>query len=101
MDVQSLAVQKGELDSQLSERRGRLAQYKKEEKKVQEKVQNQRDVINKHKAGEIKALVHITPANEQTCSQNVMNVLNLSSAQYIDWAISLLFVVTLGTTPRK
>lgn len=52
MDVQSLAVQKGELDSQLSERRRRLAKYKKEEKKVQEKVQNQRAFINKHKAGE-------------------------------------------------
>ncbi|KAI5613292.1 centriolin isoform X3, partial [Silurus asotus] len=50
VDVQSLAVQKGELDSQLSERRGRLAQYKKEEKKVQEKVKNQHAVINKHKA---------------------------------------------------
>ncbi|MCJ8746782.1 hypothetical protein PDJAM_G00145640 [Pangasius djambal] len=50
VDVQCLAVQKGELDSQLSERRGRLAQYKKEEKKAQEKVQNQRAVINKHKA---------------------------------------------------
>ncbi|MCI4392552.1 hypothetical protein PGIGA_G00147150 [Pangasianodon gigas] len=50
VDVQCLAVQKGELDSQLSERRRRLAQYKKEEKKVQEKVQNQRAVINKHKA---------------------------------------------------
>lgn len=60
MDVQSLAVQKGELDSQLSERRGRLTQYKKEEKKVQEKVQNQRAVINNHKAGKIIAL--LTPA---------------------------------------
>ncbi|XP_053530297.1 centriolin isoform X2 [Ictalurus punctatus] len=50
VDVQSLAVQKGELDSQLSERRRRLAKYKKEEKKVQEKVQNQRAFINKHKA---------------------------------------------------
>lgn len=64
MDVQSLAVQKGELDSQLSERRGRLAQYKKEEKKVEEKVQNQRAVINKHKAGELKVLLHITPAHD-------------------------------------
>ncbi|KAF4074479.1 hypothetical protein AMELA_G00239790 [Ameiurus melas] len=50
VDVQSLAVQKGELDSHLSERRRRLAKYKKEEKKAQEKVQNQRTVINKHKA---------------------------------------------------
>ncbi|XP_053337253.1 centriolin [Clarias gariepinus] len=49
-DVQALAVQRGELDSQLSERRGRLAQYKKEEKKMQEKVHNQRAVIDKHKA---------------------------------------------------
>ncbi|XP_060739295.1 centriolin isoform X2 [Tachysurus vachellii] len=50
VDVQSLAAQKGELDAQLSERRRRLAQYKKEEKKIQEKVQDQRAVINKHKA---------------------------------------------------
>ncbi|GAA6098348.1 centriolin isoform X4 [Tachysurus ichikawai] len=50
VDVQSLAAQKGELDSQLSERRRRLAQYKKEEKKIQEKVQDQHAVINKHKA---------------------------------------------------
>lgn len=55
MDVQSLAAQKGELDTQLSERRGRLAQYKKEEKKFHEKVQNQRAIINKHKSGKIKA----------------------------------------------
>lgn len=51
--MQALAVQRGELDSQLSERRGRLAQYKKEEKKMQEKVHNQRAVIDKHKAGKI------------------------------------------------
>ncbi|XP_027001490.2 centriolin isoform X2 [Tachysurus fulvidraco] len=50
VDVQSLAAQKGELDSKLSERRRRLAQYKKEEKKIQEKVQDQHAVINKHKA---------------------------------------------------
>ncbi|XP_058231272.1 centriolin isoform X2 [Hemibagrus wyckioides] len=49
-DVQSLAAQKGELDSQLSERRRRQAQYKREEKKIHEKMQNQRAVINKHKA---------------------------------------------------
>ncbi|XP_060762872.1 centriolin isoform X5 [Neoarius graeffei] len=57
-DVQSLAVQKGELDSQLSERRRRLAQYKKEEMNVQERVRNQHAVINKHKA-ELKHILEM------------------------------------------
>ncbi|XP_072521346.1 centriolin isoform X2 [Salminus brasiliensis] len=50
IDMQALAVQKGELDSQLSERNSRLDQFKKEEQQEQEKVQNLRSVINKHKA---------------------------------------------------
>lgn len=78
MDVQSLAAQKGELDSQLSERRRRLAQYKKEEKKIQEKVQDQHAVINKHKAGEIKTLL-LT----DTQSEYSVHSLNSSSTQYI------------------
>uniref|UniRef100_A0A3B1JAG7 Uncharacterized protein n=1 Tax=Astyanax mexicanus TaxID=7994 RepID=A0A3B1JAG7_ASTMX len=52
----SLAVQKGELDSQLSERKSRLDQFKKEEQQDQEKVQKLCSVINKHKTGQIKAL---------------------------------------------
>ncbi|KAG9261917.1 centriolin [Astyanax mexicanus] len=48
-DVQALAVQKGELDSQLSERKSRLDQFKKEEQQDQEKVQKICSVINKHK----------------------------------------------------
>lgn len=51
MDVQSLAVQKGELDSQLSERKTRLAQYKKEQQKEEESLQNIHSAIKKHKAG--------------------------------------------------
>ncbi|KAL0192672.1 hypothetical protein M9458_010968, partial [Cirrhinus mrigala] len=51
VDVQSLAVQKGELDSQLSERKTRLAQYKKEQQKVEETLQNLQSAIKKHKAG--------------------------------------------------
>ncbi|XP_050965080.1 centriolin isoform X2 [Labeo rohita] len=50
VDVQSLAVQKGELDSQLSERKTRLAQYKKEQQKVEETLQNLQSAIKKHKA---------------------------------------------------
>ncbi|XP_016341825.1 centriolin-like [Sinocyclocheilus anshuiensis] len=50
VDVQSLAVQKGELDSQLSERRTRLAQYKKEQQKEEETLQNLHSAIKKHKA---------------------------------------------------
>ncbi|XP_016397491.1 centriolin-like [Sinocyclocheilus rhinocerous] len=49
VDVQSLAVQKGELDSQLSERRTRLAQYKKEQQKEEETLQNLHSAIKKHK----------------------------------------------------
>ncbi|XP_052447896.1 centriolin isoform X2 [Carassius gibelio] len=50
VDVQSLAVQKGELDSQLSERKTRLAQYKKEQQKEEESLQNIHSAIKKHKA---------------------------------------------------
>ncbi|KAK2911620.1 hypothetical protein Q8A67_003753 [Cirrhinus molitorella] len=50
VDVQSLAVQKGELDSQLSERKTRLAQYKKEQQKVEGTLQNLHSAIKKHKA---------------------------------------------------
>ncbi|XP_059403396.1 centriolin isoform X2 [Carassius carassius] len=50
VDVQSLAVQKGELDSQLSERITRLAQYKKEQQKEEESLQNIHSAIKKHKA---------------------------------------------------
>ncbi|XP_073696104.1 centriolin [Garra rufa] len=50
VDVQSLAVQKGELDSQLSERKTRLAQYKKEQQKVEDTLQNLNSAIKKHKA---------------------------------------------------
>ncbi|KAL7836778.1 hypothetical protein AOLI_G00280620 [Acnodon oligacanthus] len=50
VDMQALAVQKGELDSQLSERKSRLAQFKKEEQQEDEAVQKLRSVINKHKA---------------------------------------------------
>ncbi|XP_017546672.1 centriolin isoform X3 [Pygocentrus nattereri] len=48
--VQALAVQKGELDSQLSESKSRLAQFKKEEQQEEEAVQKLRSFINKHKA---------------------------------------------------
>lgn len=51
MDVQSLAVQKGELDSQLSEKKNRLAQCKKEQQKEEETLQNLHSAIKKHKAG--------------------------------------------------
>ncbi|XP_016408818.1 centriolin-like [Sinocyclocheilus rhinocerous] len=50
VDVQSLAVQKGELDSQLSEKKNRLAQYKKEQQKEEETLQNLHSAIKKHKA---------------------------------------------------
>lgn len=51
MDVQSLAVQKGELDSQLSERKARLAQCKKEQQQEEETLQSLRSAIKKHTAG--------------------------------------------------
>ncbi|XP_051962276.1 centriolin [Xyrauchen texanus] len=50
VDVQSLAVQKGELDSELSERRSRLAQYKKDQQQEEETLQNIHSAINKHKS---------------------------------------------------
>ncbi|XP_067294103.1 centriolin isoform X2 [Pseudorasbora parva] len=50
VDVQSLAVQKGELDSQLSERKARLAQYKKDQQQEEETLQSLRSAIKKHKA---------------------------------------------------
>uniref|UniRef100_A0A672KSY6 Centriolin n=2 Tax=Sinocyclocheilus grahami TaxID=75366 RepID=A0A672KSY6_SINGR len=50
VDVQSLAVQKGERDSQLSEKKNRLAQYKKEQQKEEETLQNLHSAIKKHKA---------------------------------------------------
>ncbi|XP_051516853.1 centriolin isoform X2 [Myxocyprinus asiaticus] len=50
VDVQSLAVQKGELDSELSERKGRLAQYKRDQQQEEETLQNIRSAVNKHKA---------------------------------------------------
>ncbi|XP_076854298.1 centriolin isoform X2 [Brachyhypopomus gauderio] len=49
-DVQALAVQKGEMDSQLSERKNRLCQYKKEEQQVKESLQDLHAVLSKHKA---------------------------------------------------
>ncbi|XP_066510889.1 centriolin-like isoform X2 [Hoplias malabaricus] len=50
-DVQALAVQKGELEFQLSERKSRLAQLKtEEEQQEQESAQNLRSIINKHKS---------------------------------------------------
>lgn len=51
VDVHSLAVQKGELDSQLSERKTRLAQFKKDQRQEEETLQNLRSAIKKHKAG--------------------------------------------------
>ncbi|XP_073807662.1 centriolin isoform X4 [Danio rerio] len=50
VDVHSLAVQKGELDSQLSERKTRLAQLKKDQQQEEETLQSLRSVIKKHKA---------------------------------------------------
>ncbi|XP_026068094.1 centriolin-like isoform X2 [Carassius auratus] len=50
VDVQSLALQKGELDSQLSEKKNRLARYKKEQQKEEETLQNLHSAIKKHKA---------------------------------------------------
>ncbi|XP_058630694.1 centriolin isoform X2 [Onychostoma macrolepis] len=50
VDVQSLAVQKGELDSQLSEKKTRLTHYKKEQQKEEETLQNLHSAIKKHKA---------------------------------------------------
>lgn len=51
VDVQSLAVQKGELDSQLSERKARLAQCKKDQQQEEETLQSLRSAIKKHTAG--------------------------------------------------
>lgn len=51
MDVQTLAVQKGELDSQLNEGRNRLTRYKKDQQDEEETLQNLRSTVNKHKAG--------------------------------------------------
>ncbi|XP_062873585.1 centriolin isoform X2 [Trichomycterus rosablanca] len=48
-DMQNLAVQKGELDTQLSDRKSRLVKYKKEEQKSKVTVQKLRSVISKHK----------------------------------------------------
>ncbi|XP_077087989.1 centriolin isoform X2 [Siphateles boraxobius] len=50
VDVQSLAVQKGELDSQLSERKARLAQCKKDQQQEEETLQSLRSAIKKHTA---------------------------------------------------
>ncbi|XP_056313140.1 centriolin [Danio aesculapii] len=50
VDVHSLAVQKGELDSQLSEKKTRLAQFKKDQRQEEETLQNLRSAIKKHKA---------------------------------------------------
>ncbi|XP_048046039.1 centriolin isoform X1 [Megalobrama amblycephala] len=50
VDVQSLAVQKGELDSQLSESKARLAQYKKDQQQQEETLQSIRSAIKKHTA---------------------------------------------------
>lgn len=50
VDVQSLAVQKGELDSQLSERKARLAQYKKDQQQEEETLQSLHSAIKKHTA---------------------------------------------------
>ncbi len=54
MDVQSLAVQKGELDSQLSEKKTRLVHYKKEQQKEEETLHNLHSAIKKHKAGQLQ-----------------------------------------------
>jgi len=48
VDVQSLAVQKGELDTQLSERKARLAQCKKDQQQEEETLQSLRSAIKKH-----------------------------------------------------
>ncbi|XP_043095142.1 centriolin isoform X3 [Puntigrus tetrazona] len=58
VDVQSLAVQKGELDSQLSEKNNRLAQYKKEQQKEEETLQNLHSAIKKHKT-ELKRVLEM------------------------------------------
>ncbi|KAK9974259.1 hypothetical protein ABG768_022365 [Culter alburnus] len=50
VDVQSLAVQKGELDSQLSESKARLVQYKKDQQQQEETLQSIRSAIKKHTA---------------------------------------------------
>ncbi|KAA0716324.1 Centriolin Centrosomal protein 1 [Triplophysa tibetana] len=50
VDVQTLAVQKGELDSQLSERKSRLAQYKTDQQEEEETLHDLRSATNKHKA---------------------------------------------------
>ncbi|XP_056602682.1 centriolin isoform X3 [Triplophysa dalaica] len=50
VDVQTLAVQKGELDSQLSERKSRLAQYKTDQQEEEETLHELRSATNKHKA---------------------------------------------------
>ena len=47
-------MQKGELDSELSERKSRLAQFKKEEQQEEESMQKLRSIINKHKSGKVK-----------------------------------------------
>nr|XP_055056552.1 centriolin isoform X4 [Misgurnus anguillicaudatus] len=50
VDVQTLAVQKGELDSQLTEGRNRLTRYKKDQQDEEETLQNLRSTVSKHKA---------------------------------------------------
>ncbi|KAK7165153.1 hypothetical protein R3I94_003505 [Phoxinus phoxinus] len=50
VDVQSLAVQKGELDSQLYEKKARLAQCKKDQQQEEETLQSLRSAIKKHTA---------------------------------------------------
>ncbi|XP_035385625.1 centriolin isoform X1 [Electrophorus electricus] len=49
-DIQALAVQKGEMDSQLSERKSRLAQCKKEEQQARKKAQDLLAIVSKHRA---------------------------------------------------
>ncbi|XP_057176790.1 centriolin isoform X1 [Triplophysa rosa] len=50
VDVQTLAVQKGELDSQLSERKSRLAQCKTDQQEEEETLHDLTSATNKHKA---------------------------------------------------
>lgn len=65
--MQNLAVQKGELDTQLSDRKNKLAKYKKAEQKAKVAAQKLHSVISKHKEGKIRSptcllkarLVHI------------------------------------------
>lgn len=78
MDVQTLAVQKGELDSQMSERKSRLAQCKTDQQEEEENLQDLRSAVNKHKAGVL---------NKKTILQRIAVILQSDC----DWIISSKF----------